>query len=302
MKRRLKSLFFVCFLFSAMWTGTAEAESRYPKGTDDHVHVYVNDQLLDLQQPAVVKDGWTLVPFRAVFEALGATVAWDTATETATATKDGTSVALFLRASAAHVNGRDIYLDTAPVKVGGRTMVPLRFVGHALGVYAGWDPMSGSAFFSQRSPEAVTAATFYRRAIQRPAGEMMEHFAKSDQLLQQYVERGISQEEFAELSERNQQEMKDDLDAVKAVPLPEEPTAKRFAVEMLSLLERAYLLMDERGGTMSERQMNTSRALTVTSDFYDYQCDTHTMQVQYFDLIIEEMEERSTKGGKTGNA
>jgi len=284
------SLFFVCFLFSALWIGTAHAESRYPKRTDDHVHVYVNDRLLDLQQPAVVKDGWTLVPFRAVFEALGATVVWDTATETATATKEGTSVELFLQASEAKVNGQVVSLDTAPMKIGGRAMVPLRFVGHALGVYAGWDPMSGSAFFSQRSPEAVAAANAYRREIHRSANEMMEHFSKSDQLLQQYVDRGITQAEFVTLSDRNQQEMKEHLAAVKAVPLPEDPTAKRFAEELVSLLERAYLLMDERGGTMSERQMNTSRALTVASGFLDYQCDTHTMQVQYFDLMMEEIE------------
>lgn len=296
------SLLFVCFLFVSVWAGTADAESWYPKGTDDHVQVYVNDELLVLQQPAVVKDGWTLVPFRAVFEALGATVAWDAAKETATATKEGTSVELFLPSSEAKVNGHGVYLDTDAVKVGGRTMVPMRFVGHALGVYAGWDPMSGSVFYSQRSPEAVVAAANYRREIQGLAGEMMEHFVLSDQLLQQYVERGITQEEFGVLYSQNQAEMKQHLTAVKAVQLPEEPTAKRFAKELVSLLERAYLLMDERGGTMSERRMNTSRALTVTSDFLDYQCDTRTMQVQYFDLMVDEIKQADTKEGRSENA
>lgn len=50
----------------------------------------------------------TLVPMRAIFENLGADIAWDDATETVTGTKDDLTVTLKIGDTTAYVNGREV--------------------------------------------------------------------------------------------------------------------------------------------------------------------------------------------------
>ena len=57
------------------------------------------------QQP-LIENGVTLIPMRAIFEALGATIAWDAATNTVTGTKSATVITLTLGALQATVNGQ----------------------------------------------------------------------------------------------------------------------------------------------------------------------------------------------------
>lgn len=87
--------------------------------------------------PAVIQ-GRTLVPLRAIFEALGATVSWDQATQTATATWADAHLTLPSGAAVAELNGQKRPLDVPAQVVGGRTLVPLRFVAETLGAQVGW--------------------------------------------------------------------------------------------------------------------------------------------------------------------
>ena len=80
----------------------------------------------------------TMVPMRAIFEALGAQVLWNDSTQTVTATKDGTDVQLTIGETNALVNGRNIVLDVPAMIRRGSTMVPLRFVSESLGANVGW--------------------------------------------------------------------------------------------------------------------------------------------------------------------
>jgi hypothetical protein len=78
------------------------------------------------------------VPLRGIFESLGAQVNWDASTRTITATKGDTDVQLGIGDHRATVNGRAVYLDAPAMILGGSTMVPLRFVGEALGADVKW--------------------------------------------------------------------------------------------------------------------------------------------------------------------
>ena len=82
--------------------------------------------------PQVIK-GSTMVPMRAIFDALGATVRWDGATMTITATKDATVVVLRIGNRTATINGNPVTLNEPAVIISGSTLVPLRFVSDALG-------------------------------------------------------------------------------------------------------------------------------------------------------------------------
>ena len=100
--------------------------------------VVVNGQGLTFDVPPVIEQGRTLVPLRAIFEALGAGVNWDDSTQTVTATKGGMEIKLVI-GGLAYKNGQPVALDVPAKIVNGRTLVPLRFVSEALGASVWWN-------------------------------------------------------------------------------------------------------------------------------------------------------------------
>ena len=88
-------------------------------------------------------DGRVFLPARAVFEALGAQVSYDAASQSATAVRGDTTVTFTLGEGAAQVEtGGIVYplqLDRAPYAKGNRMYVPLRFAAQAFGCMVGWD-------------------------------------------------------------------------------------------------------------------------------------------------------------------
>lgn len=102
--------------------------------------VQLDGQQLTFDVPSVIEDGRTLVPLRAIFEAMGATVEWDQGTQTATAVKGNTAVVLRIGSTSPTINGQVQKLDVPAKIVNGRTLAPLRFVGEAFGGTVSWDP------------------------------------------------------------------------------------------------------------------------------------------------------------------
>ena len=103
-----------------------------PQG-NEAIQVYVENQKIQFDSQPVIQGGRTLVPLRAIFEALGADVKWDGTTRSVIAQKNGTTIKLVIDQRQASVNQKNISLDTAPSIIQGRTMVPLRFIGEAFG-------------------------------------------------------------------------------------------------------------------------------------------------------------------------
>jgi hypothetical protein len=83
--------------------------------------------------------GRTLVPVRGVLEKLGAEVAWIPQTRSVIASNGKIDIQLHLGDRHALVNGKDVLMDVAAQEIAGHTMVPLRFIGEALGADVGWD-------------------------------------------------------------------------------------------------------------------------------------------------------------------
>lgn len=113
----------------------------YPKNTaqPSEISVIVDGQNVEFpdQKPSIVNDR-TLVPVRGVFEKIGATVDWDDATKTVTAKKDDITIFIGIGDNTAAKNGEEVSLDVPPQLIGGRTMVPLRFISEALGCKVEW--------------------------------------------------------------------------------------------------------------------------------------------------------------------
>ena len=88
----------------------------------------------------VIRNDRTLLPVRAVFEAMGGTVGWDNDTRIVTLNLDGKI--LYLQIGTAGAIDGDLnkyYLDTAPVIINNRTMLPIRFIVEFFDGTVEWD-------------------------------------------------------------------------------------------------------------------------------------------------------------------
>lgn len=94
---------------------------------------------IEFTQDPIILNNRTLVPVRAIFEAMGASVLWNGDTQTVTSTLGDTTVVMVLNNQVMTVNGVFKTLDTAPQLVGDTTMVPTRAVAESFGCAVEWN-------------------------------------------------------------------------------------------------------------------------------------------------------------------
>jgi len=87
----------------------------------------------------VILESRTLVPIRAIIEAFGGTVEWDANTKKVSLYFNNNTLELWIGNPLASLNGYSVQIDAANIKVvpliiGGRTMIPLRFVAESFGI------------------------------------------------------------------------------------------------------------------------------------------------------------------------
>ncbi|RKL63250.1 copper amine oxidase N-terminal domain-containing protein [Thermoanaerobacteraceae bacterium SP2] len=138
------------------------------------ITVTLNGEQLQFDVPPVLENGRVLVPLRAIFEALGATIDWDGTTSTVTATKGSDTVKLTVGNKTAYKNGSKVELDVPAKVVKGRTLVPVRFVSDALGALVEWDAQNQTVNITQRSElelQAIAQVEKYLSLLNRAVSE-----------------------------------------------------------------------------------------------------------------------------------
>ena len=110
-----------------------------------------------LDAAPMIQDGRTLVPIRAIVEAIGGKITFDA--------KDGKgrvdialgthALSLWIGKPGARLDGTTVQIDAAnanvtPIIQGGRTYLPFRFVGESLGCEVGWDPATRTVTLTYR--------------------------------------------------------------------------------------------------------------------------------------------------------
>ena len=140
MKKLLAVLFALTLIFS-LCTICASAE--------EFVTVELNGAQMDFDVPAQIINDRTLVPLRGIFETLGATVEWDDATQTVTATKGVIKIKLRIGSNEMHVGNEIKILDVAARITGDRTMVPVRAISEAFKCNVDWDDANKTVIVNQ---------------------------------------------------------------------------------------------------------------------------------------------------------
>ncbi|ACV64965.1 copper amine oxidase domain protein [Desulfofarcimen acetoxidans DSM 771] len=133
--------------------------------------VILDGSQLSFDVSPTIDNGRTLVPLRAIFEALGADIEWNGETKTVTANKENTKIILQIGKQTAYKNGTPVTLDVPAKIINDRTMVPLRFVSEALGADVKWDENTQTIIVS--SNETTSSANIDGSGVvkEKPAEE-----------------------------------------------------------------------------------------------------------------------------------
>ena len=126
---RVISFFLLITIIFSCGTVFAETETE----------VFVNGAKLECDVAPIIENDRTLVPMRAIFEALGAHIHWDDETKTVTAVSDKTIVVIQIGNELAFVNNNSYTLDVPAQIKNDRTLVPARFTCEALNASVEWD-------------------------------------------------------------------------------------------------------------------------------------------------------------------
>ena len=140
LKKFLMALCFMVSFSSVVMAGVSvELNGEKINFTDENGFT-VNPQIINNR---------TMVPLRKIFETLGAKIEWYGDTETVIAQKGDTTVKLQINNPIAEVTkdgvSSKITLDSKPVIVENRTLVPLRFISESLEKQVAWDQETQTA-------------------------------------------------------------------------------------------------------------------------------------------------------------
>lgn len=110
------------------------------KNNTKDIMVVVDGKVVEFDQKPVIENGRTLVPFRKIFEALGADVDWNNDTQQVKAKKDNIEISFIIGEKVLLINQKDtIMMEVAPKIIKSRSMVPIRVISEALECDVFWD-------------------------------------------------------------------------------------------------------------------------------------------------------------------
>lgn len=123
----------------------------------DDININVNGVSLETDQPPVIENGRTLVPLRAVAEALGCQIEWDDVSKTASFSQ-GDVTAIITVGESYILVGDGVYnqefpIDSPAVIRNSRTLIPLRAMSECFGYDVAWDNDTRTVTISTKSME-----------------------------------------------------------------------------------------------------------------------------------------------------
>ena len=138
MKKRVLTLL-LAFLLAVSLIPVAFAGNLETLSASAEIRVFVDDRQITSNVKPFIANGRTLIPIRAVTEALGAIVDWDSDTRTVTITRAAKEIIMVIDDEYAMVNDERIKLDVAPCITNNTTFLPLRFVSEQFSQLVDWN-------------------------------------------------------------------------------------------------------------------------------------------------------------------
>ncbi len=171
MKKKLCMLLAMAMTMAAIMVpvhaaGDGEADApalvaAAPVASGSAVTVIVSGAAVESDQPAVIVNDRTMVPFRVIAEALGCDVDWKADTKTVVMEKDGLTASMTIGEPKLVYNDGDteytVDIDTPATIINSRTMVPVRFLSEYFGFEVEWDAATRTVTVNAAKTEETTA-------------------------------------------------------------------------------------------------------------------------------------------------
>ncbi len=149
-------LLMVCFSLPVFAYSIFPVIEEAPVIADSQISIYVNDKLLKSDTSPIVQDGRTLVPLRAIAEALDIGIIWDPEVQSIFY-YNSDDVGYYLEIGNKEVQigqgaGLELQyqtIDVPPTIINGRTFVPLRFIAESLGANVDYDSSAKAVYVSE---------------------------------------------------------------------------------------------------------------------------------------------------------
>ncbi len=146
MKRIWKSLL-VLAVFCLFSLGTA---------ADEQIRVYLDGKEIAFDTPPTIINDNTLVPMRAVFEALGAEVQWNDEKQCVTANRYDTEIKLFVGQNCLYRNNLCKDMPCSSQLINDRVYVPVRAIAESFGCHVDWCEESNAvAIFTEKMYDRI---------------------------------------------------------------------------------------------------------------------------------------------------
>ena len=118
--------------------------------TNSSVKVYVNNRRILFDAEPMLVNSRTMVPVRAIFEALGATVTWDNDTQTAIGVLDNTTIKIKIGQAYLLKNDEVVELDSPALLSSSRTYVPVRAIAESYDCTVDWVETTQSVYITSK--------------------------------------------------------------------------------------------------------------------------------------------------------
>lgn len=153
----------------------------------DDIKIFVDDKQLECPVSPIIENERTLVPMRAIFEALGAKVDWNGETRTVTATRGDDVMKITIDSNELFKNDEAITLDVPAKIVDDSTLVPVRAVSESFDAKVSWDGETQSVIIATDvqpietiSPTEEPTATIEPTETATPNKEKKSNFSDED--------------------------------------------------------------------------------------------------------------------------
>jgi len=129
--------------------GTSLPTSAPTPTNTDEIRVLLNGTPIEFDVPPMIIDNRTMVPFRAIFEALGLRVEWDADNMMASGISENLRIDLYIGSYTAFINDVKANLDVPATIYNNRTMIPLRFIAEESGLNVEWNEYTRTIIITQ---------------------------------------------------------------------------------------------------------------------------------------------------------
>lgn len=116
----------------------------------EDISLFLNGNRILCEPAPVIENGRTLIPARALFEEMGASVSWDGENRRVGVDYGEIKISMTIGEKTAVVSGKAVGLEVPPAIINGRTMIPLRFVSEAMGASVSWDGVNRAVAVSTK--------------------------------------------------------------------------------------------------------------------------------------------------------